>query len=207
MNKSIGGTAGLIASVCILASCTSVKLQSWTDPAYEGQKIHKVAVIGVTNSDSTRRRYEDALAGGLVEAGLEAVASYTILPHAEKLNRTELAFELSKIGVDSVIVTRSLGEREGVRYEIPTVTPDYFEGYYEFYDWSFDYVDEPGYVETYIETQLESNLYDVKSEKLIWSGRSRITDESSEMYNIKGEVAAIIKDLIKQGMIASPPKK
>jgi hypothetical protein len=207
MNKGIGGTVGVIAGVCILTSCSSFKVQSWTDPAFEGRRIHKVAVIGVAKSDSTRRRYEDALAGGLIEAGLEAVASYTLLPQAEKLNRTEVAAELSKIGADSVIVTRSLGKREGVRRELPTATPDYFVGYYEFYDSSFDYVEGPRYVEPYVETQLESNLYDVKSGKLVWSGRSRITDESSETYNIKGEVAAIIKDLIKQGMIASPPKK
>jgi hypothetical protein len=109
--------------------------------------------------------------------------------------------------LDSIIVTRALGERQEARYDSTVVAPSYYRGYYRFYDTSYDYVNSPGYVDTYIETQLESNLYDVKSGKLVWTGKSQITDQSSDEHNIKGVVVAVIKDLQKKGIIYTPPKK
>ena len=207
MKKKLLGTVSVLAGVCILASCASVKVQSWTEPAFEGRQLSKVAVMGVTQSDSIRRRYEDTFAQGLIEAGLEAVASYTVLPQTKKLTKAAVQAALAKTGADSVIVTRVLSEHDEVRYDASDVYPGYYGSYYGFYDWSYNYMASPGYVETYVETALESNLYDVKSGKLVWTGRSKITDEYSDKQNIHGIVRATIKNLRKQGMIPPVPKK
>ena len=210
MKKSIFETVSVVACICILASCASVHVESWTDPSFEGKQIHKVAVLGVAKSENIRRRFEDAFAEGLAQSGLQAVASYTFLPkvpQGKKLSREEVAAALNKRGLDSIIVTRALGERQEVRYDSTDVDPPYYRGYYRFYDLSHDYVNSPGYVDTYIETQLESNLYDVKSGKLVWTGKSQITDQSSDEHNIKSVVVAVIKDLQKKGIIYTPPKK
>jgi hypothetical protein len=202
MKKRIVRMLGLVAVGCILVSCATVSVESWTEPASEGRKINKVAVIGIMKSEEVRRRYEAAFVGRLSEAGVFGLAGYTVLPQEQKLTQQELDAALNKFGVDSVIVTRVLGQHEEI-YETPGMYPDYYGNLYGFYDWNLDYMGSPGYVETYVETQLESNLYDVKSGKLVWTGRSRITDKSSDEHNIAGEVAAIIEDLRKHGMI--PP--
>jgi len=49
---------------------------------------------------------------------------------------------------------------------------------------------------------LETNLYDVKTEKLIWSGQSETFSRDSKDQIIKDVIKAVINDLQKNKLIA-----
>ena len=52
-----------------------------------------------------------------------------------------------------------------------------------------------------MEFDLETNLYEVDSEKLIWTGKKTVYDDYSDLENIETVIKGVVKDLRKQGMI------
>ena len=75
-------------------------------------------------------------------------------------------------------------------------------GYFGFYRSRFSYAHDPGYSSTSTTVRLETNLYDVKTEKLIWSGQSETFSRDSKDQIIKDVIKAVINDLQKNKLIA-----
>ena len=193
---------GLTLALALLtAACATVKMDSWMDPAFKDRPMGKTMVMGVTDSEGLRGQYEDLFVSALEQAGADAVASRTEFPSETKLTKQQLRAELEEAGVDSLLVTRVIDEKEKMQYHAPVVYPDPYYSYFGYYSYSFDYVRSPGYVTTYIEIHLETNLYDVETGKLVWSGRKEITDERSDKTNMKKVIEATIRDLQKNGLL------
>jgi hypothetical protein len=206
MKKKWVGTIVVVAGICILTACTSLKVHSWVEPAFDGTAIQKAVVIGVAKSETIRRSYEDTFVSELTEAGVVAVASYTLIPQTGKLDKDVVVAAVKEVGADSVIVTRSVGVQSKIVYRSSRNYANYSRGYYGYYDWGFDQVRLPESAQTYVETKLETELYDVKSQQLLWTGQCEVTDFSSSEQNIKGVVAGIVKDFQKKGVVSSLKK-
>ena len=188
--------------VLMCASCASTKMNSWTDPDSFNRPMGKTMVVGISESETLRRQYEEHFAAALTEVGIEAVTSISIVPTDKQMSKERMATVLTENAIHSVIVTRVLEEKDKVRYEAPMVYPSYYGGYYGFYNHSYSMVHSTGFTMNYVETHLETNLYDAKTEKLVWSGQKKVTSETSEKKNVKNVIKAIVKNLEKQGMIA-----
>ncbi|MBW2603501.1 MAG: hypothetical protein JRE28_04180 [Deltaproteobacteria bacterium] len=77
-------------------------------------------------------------------------------------------------------------------------------GHYGFYHsrYSYSYARDPGYSGTSITVRLETNLYDVKTEKLIWSGKSKTWNKNSKDQIINDVIKVVIDDLQKNKLIS-----
>ena len=185
--------AGLVA--CLFTSCASLQVRSWSDPEFEGRPLGKTVVLGVAKTDSVRHRYEDLFTTRLMEVGADAVASYSLLPDKGKLSEDKVREAVRTAGADSVIVTWVVEEKDKQHYEPPVRYGDFYSYY------SHGYTISSGYSHQYTETHLESNIYDVESGKLVWTGQMVVTDHKSDKKNIKDVVAAQINNWRKAGMI------
>ena len=187
-------TVGL-ALPALTTSCTSVKISSWADPAFTGRPVGKTVVIGVGRSESLRRRYEDMFVASLTAIGVEAIASSETMPGEDLIAESRMRKHIADTGATSVIVTRTLGEKDKVNYSPPVVYPSHYGSYYGFYSTSFGHATSPGYAFNYTETMLETTLYDATSGKLVWAGTKTITDDRSDKKNMTRVIEAVIKDL------------
>ena len=79
--------------------------------------------------------------------------------------------------------------------------PRYYRGYYGYYDSTWDVVHEPGYYKNHTIVRLETNLYDVGTGELIWSGQSETFNPSSLEDIIDSATKAVAKRLGKEGLI------
>ncbi len=179
----------------LTTSCTSVKISSWADPAFTGRPVGKTVVIGVGRSESLRRRYEDMFVASLTAIGVEAIASSETMPGEDLIAESRMRKHIADTGATSVIVTRTLGEKDKVNYSPPVVYPSHYGSYYGFYSASFGHATSPGYAFNYTETMLETTLYDATSGKLVWAGTKTITDDRSDKKNMTRVIEAVIKDL------------
>ena len=75
-------------------------------------------------------------------------------------------------------------------------------GYFGFYHSRYSYAHDPGYSSTSTTVRLETNLYDVKTEKLIWSGKSKTWSKDSKDQIINDVIKAVIDDLQNNKLIA-----
>lgn len=180
--------------------CSSVRMESYSDPEFEDRPIGKTMVLGVSDRMSTSREYEDFFVDSLTELGVDAVSCHALLQPTNAVNQAVLVEALEANGFKSIIVTRLVAERDHSQYvTMSPASPEEYGDYYRFYDYGISH--EVGYVDHIREFILESNLYDVQSRQLIWTASKSIYDTHSDTSNIKGVVKAIVKDLDKKHIL------
>ncbi len=194
-----------IITLFIMASCATTDLtQVWKDDNYQGQ-ISNVLVVGVIKQAVTKRMFEDEFVKQLQTYDVRGNASYRIFQSSEMLGKEAVLAEVKKRKIDAIVVTRLI-DKKTVETEMPSTAYTYalsprHGSWDRFYTASYVTVYEPGH--TYIDevAVLETNLYDTKSEALIWSAVSEtfIGDSADQM--VKDFVKQIITSLSKNGLI------
>jgi hypothetical protein len=168
-------------SLVALASCagTTQLTSSWADPAAANRGFHKIAVVGATPKAAIRRMFEDDFVANLQTRGISGVQSYTFAGEGQIEKEAALA-KLKEMGVDGVIVTRLIDKETVQTYYPPTYSSvaapaPYYGGWYGYYSMGYSYQSSPGYVAEDHVFRIETNLYDVQNDKLMWSGLTETT--------------------------------
>jgi hypothetical protein len=202
---SILSLIGILLGAAVLAACgTTTKIpNAWRNPAHEGMPFQKIFVIGVGKNESNRRLFEDRFAEVLSGGGAVALTSYGSLPDSQRLSEAQVREAIEGGGYDGVIVSRLLGVEEETEYVPPRTysVPRHYGGYYHYYGTSWDVVHEPGYFKTHTTVRLETNLYDVGTGELVWSGQSETFDPSSLEDIIESATKAVAKRLSEESLI------
>jgi len=182
------GKALAVALVAVLATAceTSQFVSTWKSPDAQPVQVKgtKVAAVVMINDRSTRRVAEDTLAAEITRRGGQGIAMYTLQdddakPSAEAATRAAL----EKAGVEGVVVMRPVKSDKDI-----TVTPvntyspmygAYWGGYYG-YGWGSSWAGGPvsmgndNRVDTIV--YVETLVYSLKQNKLIWSAQSKTTN-------------------------------
>jgi hypothetical protein len=85
--------------------------------------------------------------------------------------------------------------------------PAYYGNYYGYYDYSYGFYHEPGYVYSYEIVSIETNVYETKTFNIVWTGLSETTDPSNIEEESSGLAHGIITELINTGLIAPEANK
>lgn len=192
----------LFLSLMVLQGCSSTKLvTSWTDKDYQGEKLHKVLVIGMVRDDLMRRHFEDQFVGKLVQDGREAEASYVYMPSLQDYKEEgRLETLVRKIGADAVLITTLKDVEKRKKYVPPRVdyVPSLYGGY-GYYVQSMQPIYTPGYERTDKVVQLETKVFSVKTGKMIWAGATESFNPSSTGKIIDELVRLVVSDMKKAG--------
>lgn len=166
----------------------------------------------MTSNLVNRQAFEEELAATLLaEDGVKATGNLTLIPvgSAKDKEGTAKAVEAVRAaGHDGILTVALLDQTSESRY-VPGSTMyspmayggyyGYFGGYYGFYGpMTYD----PGYYTTDKMYYIEVNLYDVKSEKLVWSSQSETTNPSSLEAFSHTFAGVVVDQMIKDGVIA-----
>ena len=201
-------------SLLVISGCTNTKLtQTWSD-SHNKATYKDIMVVGISDSEQTRRAYESYFVASFQDKGIESLESYTLISHEDeqKLDGEKGTFRaivesaIKGSEIDAVLVTHllSIEEDEVYRpfYEYPGYyTQAYYGNMYGYHGYVATYVQQPGY---YAEEQtytLESSLYDVKTEELVWSTRSRTFAPDSIDETIRDVSGLITDDLVSRKLI------
>jgi len=181
------------------ASCASTRtLNVWKDEDY-GQKLGKTLVIAIAELDFMRNHFENVLALRLGDHGIDAIPSNKVIPEiGAKPDREVIAAKVRELGVENVLVARVVSKDEyseltsrGVYF----VPEGYYSGWNSFYEDSYSIVTVPSTAYDAEFFTMVTNIYDVRSEKLIWSYISRTKVERSRQGAINPFIETIIKQL------------
>jgi hypothetical protein len=195
---------GLVIVISILTlSCTKhgTKLtDSQLNENFSGGPVSDILVIAVTGNEETRKNFERSFVTLLNAAGVEAVSSAEAIemPPDLKMEKAVILKAVDKFGSDAVIVTHLIGFEEKDVYTRGARRPT---GYYGYYGFLYSYKHNPGYSSVHKTVRLETNLYDAKTESLIWSGRSTTWNPESASQVRNDVINAVIIDLINNKLI------
>ena len=176
---------GLILT--LLAGCANTKVvEHWADPDFDA-KLNNIMVLSLNQSDKSRRLFEDGFLNALKQRKIQSSASYSFLPSNEDLDKEKVKAAITGSDIDGVLVLRSVKIIMEDRYVKAQSTGTRYNSFYA-------YVGEyrPTYSSYTTEDKLvhlETNLYAVDGEKLIWSGKT-------ESFN-PSDVHAYLIDLTK----------
>lgn len=197
--------AALGIALLWLAACGA---QTNLNEVWRGRNISgpvkRVLVLGVSDKESTRRLFEDHFASELTKRGVDAVASYKVLPGDERKTEDAIRAVLKQQKLDAVVVTRLVRVDEEQRYVPPQtyiVPGGYYRGWYAAYGVDYDVVTSPGYWQTVRIVRLQTQLYDAKSKDLLWAAQSETFSPSSSEDTITSVTRAVIKRMAKDGLI------
>ena len=209
-------------ALCLLfiSACSNTKLsQTWSDPDFS-KSYNDIMIVGITESEQLRRAYETYFADHLRERDIESLASYKLIDHKSEMKlsgmdknsfRTIVESAIKGSDIDAVLITHMVSiedeeiYRPSLEYQ-PAYGPDYYTtGYYGnvygYHGYVTTYVQQPGYFtheQTYV---LETSLFDVKTEELVWTTRSRTFSPESMDEAIKELTGLIIGDLVSRNII------
>jgi len=181
--------------VTIAAACSPIKkLEVWKEETYSTHP-QKLLLIAIAKRDRTRRQAENVLANQLVKRGLEAIPSYKVLPQEEKLDRQAVEAKVRELGFDSVLVARSISQKEITNHQYGGVilggTAVYSNGGWYGYGYGYTYNRE--YDSDYF--IISNKLYDVDSERPAWSYLVQIKVDGSRERAINQLIPTIVKQL------------
>lgn len=200
----------VVALLLMAVGCTTSKITtSWKADNTIPQKYNKVLVLGlIRESDRTiQANMENHLVGDLKELGYNAVSSLQEYgPKVfDKMDEDAAVGKLKNSGVDAV-VTIVLLDKEKERKYVPGNM--YYSPYGYYYNRFWGYrtvlshrIYEPGYYITDTKYFWESNLYDMGTQKLVYSVQTQTFDpaNSETMGHEYGQM--IVNDMVKNNVL------
>jgi hypothetical protein len=189
------GSAVLAATMVSCAATTVVT--RWQDPATPRLAFTNIIALVISSDLSLRRVGEDELCRQVTR--VPCSPAYAILPDAALPNADTVKFIVEKAGFDGALVFRVANAREKVTYVPPTYGPTFW-GYYRFAGPGYS----PGYVQTDQVVRVETSIYSVRDDKLVWVGTTDTMNPNSVSALVKDVAKAVRKELERTGAIPAP---
>ena len=201
----------VVLTSLILASyapATGTKLvESWKSPDLKKFGFTKIFVVAVTKEPTFRRDAEERLREILGKN--RSVPSIELFPSVDPPPDKEMAkAKIAEAGCDGVVIMRAVGTSSKSspipgKIEYDPVY-DYFWGYagYGGY-WGTVYTTSwaEGYEERDVAVRVETLVYDLRTDKLVWSGVSNTKNPGSVRNLVFGVADAVGKQMKKQKLI------
>lgn len=189
----------------LLAACaTPTRLtNTWRDSTYAGAPFRHVLVMGFGSDGATRRVFEDEFVKSLQTTGVTATASYTLESGVSETDIDKVRELVKRSGADGVLTTRLVGLDKhtgvmpGQMMVVPTV--GYRRGLYGYYS-SAVVMQSPPTAYSYEILTLETNLWHVIGEHLVWSGTTETFAPENTKKTTQELAQVVVKTLRAQGL-------
>jgi hypothetical protein len=180
-----------------LVSCgPSTKIEkSWQEP---GATVtpgppNKTLVVALVKDETSRRVIEDQLVKRLSSLGSNATSSFTVAPNAteEALNQ-----KINEGKYTHVLVMRLADVEKETSY-VQGTTTGYYGGYGRYYGYGAGMYSTPGYYTTDKNYFVETTVYTVSPDKLVWTATTK-TVNPSKIDKMVTEIADVVSDKMKK---------
>lgn len=203
-----------IAFLILVTGCSTSKITtSWKAQNVVPGDYNKIMILSlIRESDrSIQQKMENHLAGDLKELGYNALSSLEEYgPKAfDKMDEKDAIATLRNSGIDAIITIVLLDKQKERKYVPGNMYYSPFSYYYNRF-WGYrntlyQRIYEPGYYVTNTQYFWESNMYDMKTQKLIYSVQTQsfLPANSETMAHEYGKM--IVKNMVKENVLQQLP--
>jgi len=201
MRKTIVGT--LLISTLITA-CTTTKIKSsWREPNKQVviSKLNKVLVVALFKDETSRHKAEDEMVGYLNGKG---VVSYNYLNISlDKKNVDSIHAKIKADGFDAAVTMRLVDVEKDKTYTPDDLLsyPSYYQNFGGYYYRSLSLFSTPGYYSTTKIYTVETNVYSIKENRIIWTGLTETTNPDGVKKMTEEITKVVYKKMVKEGFI------
>jgi hypothetical protein len=187
--------AGL--ATLLLGGCAQTKMtKSSAAPDAPPVRFTKLFILALVPDDFNRRLVEVAVKEQITH--IPVVGGYEFLPDTADLKSKEKVFKaIADSGADGLVVFRLVSMGGKVVSTVSSEHPMDYQVYSDYWGTTYDvgaYFDN---ISSSLDLQrvfnIESRIYDVKTKKLVWSGETQSTKDSSKDHNIPALMVEVSK--------------
>jgi hypothetical protein len=182
------------------SACHSTHLAAtWQEPNGVPLRFKQPITVFISNSETFRHQMEDKLASEFPGA----VPSYRILGSANLNDGAEVRKRLADAGYDGAIIMRVVNVDQQLTYSPGTYWSGApyrsFSGYWGS-SWGYPY--DPGYVNEDVIVSVETQVYSLRDDHMVWAARSETTNPSSVRKLGNSVVKHVVRAMKKDGVMA-----
>jgi hypothetical protein len=214
--KKLSFLASLTLAFALASCAPSTKMiGSWSSPDKPAKPYEKILTTALSSNLVNRQAFEEELVATLLEDGVQSASSLTVIPLGSAESKEGMAKAVKTVqeaGYDGILTVALLDQTSETRYVQGTsaYAPMGYGGYYGRFGGYYGYYGamtyDPGYYTTDKLYYIEVNLYDAKTEALVWSSQSETTNPSNLEAFSHTFAGVVVDKLIKDGVIATAPK-
>lgn len=187
----------LVFALLVAVGCSSTSIvSSWKDPSatVNPEKLSKVMVAALVKDEGTRRIAEDKMAS----FNKSFLVSYNEFSSKEVMdNEDKCRAILKDQGFDGIITMQLLDKEKSQNY----VPGNYAGGYWGFHRLYYPGYYRPGYYTEETKFIIETNVFSLKQNKLIWSGVTATVNPSTIDKTVAEVLEQVHKRMIKDKFI------
>ena len=194
--------AGLALATVAIAGPKFTK--TWHAPEASGKSFagKKVVALVIASDENLRISTEEALVRDLLAVGVtDAVAAYRVIPAPELKNADTARVWVERAGAAGVVAMRPIDVRKEITYEPSTWALPYYGTLWGYYGYGWGSVWDPGTVREDTKLVVETMVFGVAENKLLWAGVSETTNPKDAQKVVKDLVNATVKELQKEGLV------
>jgi hypothetical protein len=160
----------------------------------------KVAALVIDKDDSLRVAGEEALVRELNARGMNGVASYRMMPKELARDPVQAKTWYEKAGVEGVVAFRVVNDDRRRTYVPATWTSTYYTSLWGYYGYGWGAVYDPGYVRDQRIVSLETLIFSVPKNTLVWAGLSETENPKDGQRVVTEVVKEAVSEMRKQGL-------
>ena len=209
VSRFVRGSAAVVLLAFVACAGGTKFVNTWKAPDAAPLSVKPgdlVIAMVMSKQETTRRTGEDFLSEELRQRGLRPIPSFTLIPTDQVGDREKAAAAIQESGAAALFVLRPIAVSKEQTYVPPTYTgpggPYGGWGPYYGYGWGAAY--SPGYVVTDTIVRVETLVFDLRQNKLLWAGTSETTNPERLDLFMKDLVKAAAAEMRRVGVIAAP---
>lgn len=200
----------LLATACVATlGCASTGfISTWQEPLdgpieFQGKRV---AAVVMHPDPSIRRAAENELARELSKRGAQGVASYSLYQGEPPKEQAEARKILQDANIEGAVVMHPTGTDKELSYNQgtgPWYSGAYYGSFYGYWGYGWNAAYSPGYLVTDTIVYVETLVYSVPEDKLLWAGQSKTTNPSDVAKFVRELASAAASEMRKAGFIRS----
>ncbi|MGY3214816.1 hypothetical protein [Mucilaginibacter sp. HD30] len=202
-----------IALAALLVGCgtTTQITSSWRKPNATADSYNHIFVAALSSNIAAKQAVEDGIQQQLQEKGIKVDKGLDAFPpdfNTNSAQRKDLVLSrIKSTGADGILTIALLKEdtethyRAGSGYWNPGLRYGYYNTFWNYYNNWYPSLYAPDYYDETKVYYLETNLYNAKTEQLIWTAQSKTYDPVSISSFLKGYLKTIREQMVKDGLI------
>jgi len=204
-SRALSTALAVVLAAGAFACATTTFQSTWKAPdaqplQFRGQKV---LAVFVSSNEAVRHRAETTMARELSNRGAEGTPSFTLLSQAEVKDMEPAKRKVEAAGFAGAVVMRVVDRDTEYSYSPATVwaVPRYRRFWGGYWGWGWGHMWEPGYIRADRVIVVETLIYSMRQDQLVWAAVSRTVNPDRVEGLIADLAAAASKELKKEGLV------
>jgi len=196
--RTVTLVAALACGLAVRADAGTKMVSTWSEPTTGPLKFARVLVLVIAPHES-QMQYGEAVLVSLMKR-TQGVSAHSVLPNDDAKDEQKMRAYLAKEAFDGAVTLRLMAAGQQTTATSGIYAPAH-TGFWNYYSYAWPLVSDIGYVHSERAFAMETQVYSLKDDKVVWGGITKTVDPKDARQLVEDVARAVAKDLKKRKLI------